>query len=133
VTEVDEETVEKLQGIYSAIQRNDWDELRLNLAHDIEWTSPETLPWGGTRHGHSGVAAFAELFAEEVDGPWSEPDDFYASDNAVIVLGRLRGKGHATGQEFEVPFAHVWDFDDGMPHRFRAYFDAAPIKAALGR
>ena len=67
MAEVDDDTVETFQRIYSALQRNDWEELAHNLAHDIEWTSPETLPWGGTRHGPGGIESFAELFAEHID------------------------------------------------------------------
>jgi uncharacterized protein len=131
VSEVDEDTIEMFQRIYSALQRNDWEELRLNLAHDIEWTSPDTLPWGGTRHGHDGVEAFAHLFAEHVDGFWADPDDYYVADNAVIVLGRISGRGRESGRAFEVPFAHFWTLDDGVPRRFRAFFDAVPVQAAL--
>lgn len=132
MTEVDEDTVETLQQIYSALQRGDWEDLRQNLAHDIEWTSPETLPWGGTRHGHGGVEAFAQLFKDHVEGFWADPDDFFADGNVVVVLGRLSGRCRQTHGAFEVPFAHVWELVDGVPHRFRAYFDAAPIDAVLG-
>ena len=131
MAEVDDDTVETFQRIYSAFQRNDWDDLNHNLAHDIEWTSPDTLPWGGTRHGHGGVDAFAQLFADHVDGFWADPDDFYYADNVVFVLGRLSGTGHESGRRFEVPFVHVWTLDDGVPRRFRAYFDAAPVQDAI--
>jgi len=48
------------------------------------------------------------------------------------VLGRLRGRARATGDVFEVHFAHVWTLSDGMPSRCRSYFDTAPVMAALG-
>lgn len=131
MSEVDQDTAETFQRIYSALQRHDWDELSRNLAHDIEWTTPDSLPWGGTRHGHIGVIAFAELFADHVDGYWADPDDFFVADHTVFVLGRMSGRGREGGRAFEVPFAHVWTLADGVPRRFRAYFDATPIQAAL--
>jgi uncharacterized protein len=51
----------------------------------------------------------------------------------MIVLGRLRGRARASGQDFEVEFAHVWTMTDGMASRLHAYFDTAPIMAALGK
>ena len=131
LSEVDADTIETFQRIYSALQRGDWEELRISLAHDIEWSSPDTLPWGGTRHGHDGVETFAQLFADHVDGFWADPDDYFVADNCVIVLGRISGTAHESGRTFEVPFAHVWTLDDGVPRRFRAFFDTAPIQAAL--
>jgi hypothetical protein len=32
----------------------------------------------------------------------------------------------------EVEFVHVWTMTDGVASRLRAYFDTAPIMAALG-
>ncbi len=46
-------------------------------------------------------------------------------------LGRLRGRAKASGRDFEVEFVHVWTMTDGVASRLRAYFDTAPIMAAL--
>src|SRR6266511_1437783 len=40
-------------------------------------------------------------------------------------------RARESGQGFEVPFAHVWTLSDGNGSRCRAYFDSAPILAAL--
>ena len=50
---------------------------------------------------------------------------------ASVVLGRLRGRSRASGEEFEVPFVHVWGLTDGVPSVLRAYFDPLPILRAL--
>jgi uncharacterized protein len=123
---------EALRDIYSAIQRHDSERLTEALAHDIEWTLPETVPWGGTHHGHLGVMAVVEIFEEHVDGIWAEPDEFIDAGDELVVLGRVMGRGRLTGRAFEVSFAHVWSLRDGVPSRFRGYYDAAPILAALG-
>ena len=49
----------------------------------------------------------------------------------IVVLGRLRGRARATGEEYEVDFAHVWTLSDGVPSRCHSYFDTAPIMAVL--
>ncbi len=126
-----DEEVQSLRRIYDALSRWDVDELVKDLAHDIELNLPESLPWGGTRHGHDGVRAFATIFQDHVDGVWADPDDFLAADDRMVVLGRIRGRARESGQGFEVPFAHVWTLSDGIGSRCRAYFDSAPILAAL--
>jgi len=128
---VPEAEIKKLQRIYTAIQQGDWEEMARSLAHDVEWTLPETLPWGGTHHGHLGVQAITEAFDERYDGLWADPDEFIDDGDSIVVLGRIMGQAHATGTEFEVEFAHVWRMTDGVPSSFRGYFDTAPIMAAL--
>jgi ketosteroid isomerase-like protein len=128
---MDEALRDKFRTIYSAIQAQDFDAVQENVAHDIEWALPESLPWGGVYHGHLGVAAMSEIYLEHVDGSWAEPDEFMEYGDTVVVLGRTRGRGLSSGVEFEVPFAHVWMLSDGVPRRFRGYLDSAPIATAL--
>ena len=127
-----DQPTDALKDIYAAIQRHDTERLSEALAHDIEWTLPETVPWGGTHHGHLGVTAVVEIFEEHADGLWADPDEFIDGGDVIVVLGRVMGTGRTTGEEFEVPFAHVWRLSDGVPARFRGYYDTAPITAALG-
>ena len=124
--------IQSLRRIYDALSRWDVDEFANDVTHDFEFVLPETLPWGGTRHGRDGVSAFATIFRDYVEGQWAEPDDYIDGGDSVVVLGRLRGRAIATGREYEVRFAHAWTLSDGMPARCRNYFDTAPIMAALG-
>jgi ketosteroid isomerase-like protein len=129
---VADEPIQALRDAYTAMQRQDAEQLSEVLAHDIEWTLPEGLPWGGTHHGHLGVVSVVEIFLESVDGFWADPDEFIDAGDRVVVLGRIMGRVRATGREFEVEFAHVWGLTDGVPSRFRGYYDTAPIVTALG-
>jgi uncharacterized protein len=124
--------LQALQRIYDSLSRWDVDELAKDVTHDFEMVLPETVPWGGTRHGPDGVQAFATIFRDHVEGQWADPDDFIDGGDVIVVLGRLRGRARATGEEYEVGFAHAWTLSDGMPSRCRSYFDATPIMAALG-
>jgi ketosteroid isomerase-like protein len=127
----DETTRDSMRRIYEAMQRHDPDELAESVTHDIEWVLPDAVPWGGTRHGHLGVIALVEIFDDHVDGLWADPDELIDAGDSVIVLGRMRGTARSGGGEFEVPFAHLWRLTDGVPSRFRAYYDTAPIIRAL--
>jgi ketosteroid isomerase-like protein len=129
---VSEEDVQSVRRIYDAISRWDVEELVRDLAHDIEWSVPDTLPWGGTRHGHDGVRAFAAVSQDHVEGRWADPDDFLDAGDRLVVLGRMRGRAKANGRDYEVEFVHVWTMTDGVASRLRSYFDTAPIMSALG-
>jgi ketosteroid isomerase-like protein len=126
-----DDDVQSLRRIYDAFSRWDVDELVKDLAHDIELNMPHSLPWGGTRHGHDGVRAFATIFQDHFEGAWADPDDFLEAEDRMVVLGRMRARARESGQGFEVPFVHVWTLSDGIASRCRAYFDSAPISAAL--
>jgi uncharacterized protein len=123
--------MQALRRIYDALFRWDMDELADGVTHDFELILPETVPWGGTRHGRDGLAAFGTIFRDHVDGQWADPDDFIEAGDLIVVLGRLRGRAKASGREYEVHFAHIWTLSDGVPSRCRSYFDTAPIMAAL--
>ena len=126
-----EELIPAVRRVYDAFSRWDVDALAHSVAHDFELNLPDTVPFGGTRHGNDGLEAFATVFGDYIDGPWADPDEYVDAGDGLVVLGRLRGKGKQTGKSFEVPFAHVWTFSDGAPSRCRAYFDTAPITAAI--
>jgi uncharacterized protein len=128
---VADEDVMALRRIYSAMSRWDVEELQSDLAHDIEWELPDTVPWGGTHHGHDGIEAIAEIYQDHVDGLWADPDDFLDAGDRIVVLGRMSGRARSSGRDFEVAFAHVWGMDEGVPSQFRGYFDTGPVTAAL--
>ena len=127
-----ESEIQAIRRIYDALSEWNVDELVKDVTHDFELILPETVPWGGTRHGQDGVEAFATIFRDYVEGQWADPDDFIDGHDLIVVMGRLRGRARATGKEFEEHFAHVWTITEGIPSRCRSYFDTAPIMEALG-
>jgi ketosteroid isomerase-like protein len=128
---VAEELISTVRRFYDAMSRWDVESLSHSVSHDFELNLPDTVPFGGTHHGYDGVEATATVFRDYIEGPWAEPDDFLNAGDALVVLGRLRGTAKRTRQEFEVPFAHVWTFDEVAPSRCRAYYDTAPVTAAI--
>jgi ketosteroid isomerase-like protein len=74
-----------------------------------------------------------EIFLDHVEGSWADAEDFLDAGDRIVVLGRARGRARTTGDEFEVPFAHVWGMADGVPAMCRCYLDTQPVMAALGQ
>jgi uncharacterized protein len=128
----DSEDIARLHRIFDAFDRGDFDDLLADVAHDVRFSAPENLPWGGTRHGHDGMRTMLETLREQVDGGWGDPDDVLDAGDRLVVLGRLRGTARATGTEFEAPFAQVWTLDNGVPVGIDVYLDSAAVVEALG-
>lgn len=126
-----EEDVRALRRIYDAFARWDVDELSHHVTHDFELNMPESVPFGGTRHGYDGVESFATVFRDHVDGPWADTDAFLDAGDRIVVTGRMLGKGRRTGRSFRAHFAHVWTLSDGVASRLQVYIDTAEIVAAL--
>lgn len=127
-----EHEMKRLRRVYAAFERWDFDQLEESVSHDMELILPDAVPFGGRRHGHDGIRSFARLFQDHLDAGFAEPDDFLDAGDRIVVVGRIRGRSKKTGRDFEVPFAHVWGFSDGVPSECRSYFDTAPVNAALG-
>ena len=126
-----EHEVRAVQRIYAAFSRWDVDEMLSDVSHDFELTLPDPLPFGGTRHGPQRTPRVRTALPRPRPGGFADPDDYLEAGDRLVVLGRLRGRARETGRDYEVPFAHVWAFSDGVPCRCRSYFDSAPIVAAL--
>jgi ketosteroid isomerase-like protein len=127
----DEEDIARLRRIFDAFDRDDFDDLVADVAHDMRFRAPENLPWGGSRHGHDGIRTMLEELREHVDGGWGDPDDILDAGDRIVVTGRLRGSARATGAEFETPFVQVWTLDDGVPVACDVYLDTATVLEAL--
>jgi ketosteroid isomerase-like protein len=59
------------------------------------------------------------------------PEEVVDAGAHVVVLGRYRGVARETGKTLDVPFAHVWTFEDGRAVRFRQFLDTAGWVEAL--
>jgi hypothetical protein len=56
----------------------------------------------------------------------------FAGENCVVVFGRLRSKGRASGIETDVPLIHVYETQDGKTRRLTMYDDAQRAVQAVG-
>ena len=100
-------SIQSLQRIYDALSRWDMDEFADDVTHDFELVLPETVPWGGTRHGRDGVSAFAAIFRDHVEGQSADADDFIDADDVVVVLRRLRGRSRAPARNSKCTCARL--------------------------
>jgi uncharacterized protein len=124
------EDVATIRGAYEAFGQQDIPAVMAAFDEEIEWVSPDTLPFGGTHHGHAGVGSF---FAE-LPRYWGDlsvvPEEFIDGGDAVVVIVRLRGAG--AGGPIDMQGVHLWRLRDGKALSFREYSDTARALQALG-
>src|SRR3954466_1523422 len=96
-----ERNVQTVKDFFAAIGRGDREGLLALVAEDIEWIIPgEDWPLAGTHRGPAGLADFRETAFEAIETS-TEPREFVAQGDRVLVVGFARGKIKATNKTFE--------------------------------
>ena len=105
-------------------------------AEDIEWIIPgENWPLAGTHRGHAGLAGLLETASKSIETS-TEPREFVAQGDRVLVVGFARGKIKATNKTFEDDWIFAITVRDGRLTNIREYVDtqalarASPMDAA---
>ena len=115
--------VETVKEFFAAIGRGDSQGLLALSAEDIEWIIPgQDWPLAGTHRGHAGLTALLQKASETVETS-TEPSEYVAQGDRVLVVGFATGKIKATNRTFE----DHWVFDiavrNGKLTNVREYVD----------
>src|SRR5260370_25637928 len=113
-----------VRGAYAAFGRGDIAAIVALVDDQVEWTSPRTLPEGGTFHGRDNVLKFFEGIGTAWETLSLEPEvvDELGPDTVVGVAhlaGTLRG-----GQAADYGAVHVFEVRDNKIVRFREFVDS---------
>lgn len=126
-----ETNVELVERLYEAFDRGDVEAVVGAMAEDVVWTAPEGDPYGGTHRGPAAIKAnVLGPLARDAESLGVAPERLVACGDTVVVEGTV----HITatwGKQFEVPFVHVVDVDDGEVVRCRAHLDTHLVRRAL--
>lgn len=128
-----QQDVATLRGGYEAFNRADIPAVLAIFDPQIEWTEPGggNAP-RGTFHGAEGVAN--DVFATvpvNFDEFQAQPEQFIDAGDHLVVVGRFRGRSKS-GQQFDLPFAHVWAMQGGKATQFHNYLQADAWAKAWG-
>ncbi|RXT42316.1 nuclear transport factor 2 family protein [Bradyrhizobium betae] len=126
-----ETNVRTVKDFFAAIGRGDKAGLLALVAEDIAWIIPgEDWPLAGTHRGHAEVAAVLQKASEEVEMTYTQPPEFVAQGDRVLVVGVATGKIKATNK----PFKDEWVFDitvrDGKVAHIQEYIDTQALARA---
>jgi ketosteroid isomerase-like protein len=83
-------------------------------------------------HGHDGVRAFNALIREQWATMRLDPEEFFDSEDEVVVSVRLVGIGRESRAETTAHAAHVWTFRNGKVVRQTTFQTIAEALEAAG-
>ena len=125
-----EKNVQTVTDFFAAIGRGDKEGLLALIAEDIEWIIPgEDWPLAGAHRGHAGLADLLQTASKSIETS-TEPRDFVAQGDRVLVVGFAKGKIKATNKTFEDHFVFAITVRDGKLTNIREYIDTQALARA---
>jgi ketosteroid isomerase-like protein len=125
-----EQNVQTVKDFFAAIGRGDKDGLLALIAEDIEWIIPgEDWPLAGTHRGHSGLVEFLETASKTMETS-TEPREFVAQGDRVLVVGVATGKIKATNKPFKDHWVFAITVQNGKLTNIREYVDTQALARA---
>ena len=128
-----EKNVQTVKDFFAAIGRGDREDLLALVAEDIEWIIPgEDWPLAGTRRGHAGLAYLLETASKTMETS-TEPREYVAQGDRVLVVGVATGKIKATNKTFEDDWVFAITVRNGKLTNIREYIDTQALARASER
>ncbi|TPG38663.1 nuclear transport factor 2 family protein [Sphingomonas koreensis] len=125
-----EQNVQTVKDFFAAIGGGDREALLKLVAEDIEWIIPgEDWPLAGMHRGHLGVLDLLETASRSLETS-TEPREFIAERNRVLVVGVATGKVKATNKPFEDDWIFAITVRDGKLTSIREYVDTQALARA---
>ena len=124
-----QENVQIVKDFFAAIGRGDTQGLLALSAEDIEWIIPGEWPLAGTHRGHAGLADLLQKASETME-TFTEPREFVAQGDRVLVVGFARGRIIATNRTFEDDWVFAITVRNGKLTNIREYIDTQALVRA---
>jgi uncharacterized protein len=118
-----EQAITQLRSAYAAFNRGDIDAAVAALDSQVEWTEPADFPGGGTYHGVEGVKQCLRQSRDAWAQVHSEPEEFIAAGNRIVVFVHARVRARNSNEWQEVRLADVYTFRGGKATEMRAFAD----------
>ena len=119
------ELTDRLRVAYEGFGQRDIDAVLSVMDPDIEWDATDALAHTGIYQGHEGVTEYIGSLSSAWEEFHLNPEQFTESGNQehVMVLGNVKGRLAANGQDVEARFAHVLQLEDGKVTRLKVCLD----------
>jgi uncharacterized protein len=125
-----EKNIQTVKDFFATIGRGDREALLALVAEDIEWIIPgEDWPLAGTHRGHAGLTSLLETASKSIETS-TEPREFVAQGDRVLVVGFARGKIKTTNKTFADDWIFAITVRDGRLTNIREYIDTQALARA---
>ena len=126
-----EKNVQVVKDFFAAIGSGDKQRLLGLVDEDIVWIIPgEDWPLAGTHRGHAGLAHVVQKASEEIETTYSEPPEFVAQGDRVLVVGFATGRIKATNRTFKDHWVFAITVRNGKLTNIREYIDTQALARA---
>ena len=116
-----------VEAMYAAFQRGDIPFILNQLAPNVFWRQPASVPWGGDSNGPAEVGAFFAKLNELAETTGFEVEESIEAPNQVISFGYYSSRMRSTGKSSRARFVFRWQFTGGKVSRYEAILDSAPV------
>src|SRR5262249_55963479 len=134
---VSQENIDLVRRGFDAFNRADLSMVPEALHEDYELHAALYTMLGGKStvfRGHAGYREFFQDLTESFSEFKIEVTEIQDLGERVVVIGRLSGRGRASGAEFELPIGYLIEFKDGKILRQDDYLNPEEaIDAARSR
>jgi ketosteroid isomerase-like protein len=125
-----QENVQIVKDFFAAMGSGDEQGLLALSAEDIEWIIPgEGWPLAGTHRGHAGLTGLLQKASETLETS-TEPLEFVAQGDRVLVIGFAKGKIIVTDKTFEDHWVFAITVQNGKLTNIREYIDTQALARA---
>jgi ketosteroid isomerase-like protein len=125
-----EQNIQTVKDFFAAMGSGDRQRLLSLVAEDIEWIIPgKDWPLAGTRRGHAGLADLLETASNSMETS-TEPREFVAQGDRVLVVGVATGKIKATSSTFRDDWVFAITVRNGKVTKIREYIDTQALARA---
>jgi len=119
-----------VESIYDAFRRGDIPYIVNQVAPDVFWRQPASVPWGGDYIGAGEVGRFFGRLNEVAETTGFDIEENIEAGDQVVTYGFYSSRNRATGKPSRARFVFRWQFAGGKVVRYEAVIDSAPIAAA---
>ena len=128
-----ETNVQTVKHFFAAAFAGDNTGMLALVADDIEWIIPgKDWPLAGTHCRHTGLIDLLKTESETIEMTCSEPREFVAQGDRVLVIGFAKGKIKATNMPFEDDWIFAITVRHGKLTNIREYIDTQALARASG-
>jgi len=126
-----EANIQIVKAFFAAMGSGDRQGLLALAAEDIEWILPgQDWPLAGTYRGHAGLTDLVRKESETIEMTISEPREFVAQGDRVLVIGVAKGTIKATNKTFEDNWIFAITVRGGKLKSIREYIDTQAMARA---
>jgi ketosteroid isomerase-like protein len=126
-------TITFVQGLYAAFGRGDIATVVAGVTPDVDWVvngRRSDFPTFGAWKGQGEVQKFFESVAQHQESKVFSPQEFFAADDRVFVLGHYDWTIRKTGRDVASDWVHVFTIKGGKVAKFREFNDTAQFADA---